>query len=68
MNNSRTPYYIILSGLILFFVGMAIDLIQHGMDFLVEEFRGSPLAHGLPLVGILVVVLGVGLGLWRAEH
>ena len=68
MKNSKTPYYIILFGLILFFVGMAIDLIQHGMDFIVEEFRGSPLAHGLPLAGILVVLIGVGLGLWRAEH
>ena len=37
---------------------MAIDLGQHGKDFLVQEFREAPLAHGLPLAGIVLVVLG----------
>jgi hypothetical protein len=68
MSNSKTPYHIILAGLALFFAGMAIDLIEHGMNFIVEEFRGSPLAHGLPLVGILVVIVGAVLGLRRADR
>ena len=68
MNNSKTPYRIILAGLALFFAGMAIDLIEHGMDFIVEEFRGSPLAHGLPLAGILVVIVGAVLGLRRTDR
>ena len=67
MKNSKTPYHIILAGLVLFFAGMAIDLIQHGMDFIVEEFQGAPLAHGLPLAGILAVILGTFLGLRRAN-
>jgi hypothetical protein len=68
MKNSTTPYYIIVAGLVLFFAGMAMDLMQHGMDFLVEEFRGSPVAHGLPLAGILVIIFGAGLGLRRADR
>jgi len=67
MKNSKTPYHIILAGLALFVVGMAIDLIQHGMNFIVEEFQGAPLAHGLPLAGILAVIVGTLLGLRRAD-
>jgi len=65
MRNAKTPYHIILIGLALFFTGMAIDLIQHGMEFLVDEFQRSPLAHGLPLAGLLVIIAGTILGLRR---
>jgi hypothetical protein len=58
------PYLIILTGLLLFFAGMVVDLGQHGKDFLVKEFQEAPLAHGLPLAGILVVIIGTVLG-WR---
>jgi hypothetical protein len=67
MKNFKTPYHVILTGLALFFAGMAIDLIQHGLDFLVEEFRGAPLAHGLPLLGIVLVIVGTVLGLRRTN-
>jgi hypothetical protein len=58
------PYLIILIGLLLFFAEMAIDLGQHGKDFLVKEFQEAPWAHGLPLGGILVIFVGTVLG-WR---
>ena len=68
MNNPRTPYHIILAGLALFFAGMAVDLIQHGVDFIVEEFQTAPLAHGLPLLGILFVLVGTALGLIQTNR
>ena len=64
---ARLPYLMIVAGLLLFFAGMAIDLGQHGKDFLLHEFREAPLAHGLPLAGIVLVVLGTGLGWWRSR-
>ena len=64
---ARLPYLIIVAGLLLFFTGMAIDLGQHGKDFLLEEFREALLAHGLPLGGIVLVVLGAELGRWRSR-
>jgi hypothetical protein len=67
MKNFKAPYHIILIGLALFFAGMGIDLIQHGLDFLVEEFQGSPLAHGLPLLGIVLVIVGTVLVLVRTK-
>ena len=68
MEKYKTPYYIILAGLALFFIGMAVDLIQHGLDFIVEEFQAAPLAHGLPLLGVIFVVIGTALGLLKANR
>jgi hypothetical protein len=60
----HTPYVIILLGLLLFGSGMVIDLIEHGKDFLIGEFRESPLAHILPALGIAIVLVGTIIG-WR---
>jgi hypothetical protein len=60
----RSPYVIIFCGLALFAAGMAIDLVQHGVDFLISEFRESPLAHIVPGVGIAIVLAGTIIG-WR---
>ena len=62
-----TPYVIILCGLVLFALGMLVDLAQHGVDFLLAEFQGAPLAHGLPAAGILVVIAGTVVGWHRAS-
>jgi hypothetical protein len=64
MPSNRTPYRIIFSGLALFFAGMAVDLAEHGAEFLMMEIRNSPLAHLLPAAGILIVTVGAVLG-WR---
>ena len=45
-NSSETPYFMILFGLALFGIGMVIDVTQHGLEFLISEFRHAPLAHG----------------------
>ena len=58
------PYFIITLGLVLFVIGMVVDLAQHGLDFLLAEFQGAPLAHGLPAAGILVIIIGTLIG-WR---
>lgn len=58
-----TPYVIILTGLALFGIGMIIDVVQHGIDFIISEFRHAPWAHGLPLAGIVLVIIGTGVGL-----
>jgi hypothetical protein len=60
-----TPYLIILAGLLLFATGLALDAIQHGKEFLIQEFQEAPLAHGLPLAGIAVVIFGTALGWFR---
>jgi hypothetical protein len=64
MPSNRTPYRIIFLGLALFAAGMAVDLAEHGMDFLIGEFQMSPLAHALPAAGILIVTAGALWG-WR---
>ena len=65
---SRWSHYLImLAGLLLFFAGMAIDLMQHGKDFLLQEFQKAPVAHGLPLVGIVVILLGTAVGWWTSR-
>jgi hypothetical protein len=46
---------------------MLVDLAQHGVDFLLAEFQGAPLAHGLPAAGILVVIAGTVVGWHRAS-
>jgi thiosulfate reductase cytochrome b subunit len=64
MGNPRTPYVIIVFGLLLFGTGMVVDLAQHGIDFLIGEFREAPLAHILPAAGIALVIVGTLVG-WR---
>ena len=59
----RSPYLLIACGLVLFALGLGIDLYEHGIEFLIDEFRGSPVAHGLPLLGIVLVAVGVVMGL-----
>lgn len=39
----------ILFGLALFSIGMVIDVVQHGRQFIMSDLRHAPLAHGLPL-------------------
>ena len=58
------PYLVIVLGLLLFIAGLGIDLTQHGIDFVINEFRQAPVAHGLPLIGIVLVIIGTGLA-WR---
>jgi hypothetical protein len=64
-NSPYTPYLIILAGLLFFATGVAIDVTQHGKEFLIQEFQEAPLAHGLPLVGIAIVIFGTALGWLR---
>lgn len=63
-NRPYGPYAVIVLGFVLFVAGLAVDAAQHGLDFLVNEFRESPWAHGLPLIGIVLVMVGVALA-WR---
>ncbi len=58
-----TPYVIILTGLALFGIGMMMDVAQHGIDFIISEFRHAPWAHGFPLVGVILVIIGTVVGL-----
>jgi len=62
MGNPCTPYLIILFGLLLFGAGMVVDLSQHGIEFLIGEFRESPLADILPGAGIVPVIMGTLFG------
>lgn len=39
-------------------VGMLVDMGQHGIDFIISEFRHAPWAHGLPLAGLLLILVG----------
>ncbi len=64
-NSSQTPYVMILLGLALLGIGMVIDVAQHGIDFIIAEFRHAPWAHGLPLAGLVLVVIGT-LGVRRS--
>ncbi len=64
-NSSETPYFMILFGLALFGIGMVIDVAQHGLEFILSEFRHAPLAHGLPLTGMLLILVGT-LRLWSS--
>ena len=64
-NSSETPYFMILFGLALFGIGMVIDVAQHGIDFIISEFRHAPWSHGLPLAGILLILVGT-LRLWSS--
>ena len=59
-----SPYVVIVIGLSFFIVGLGIDLAQHGTEFVLNEFREAPIAHGLPMIGIALIMLGTGLA-WR---
>lgn len=65
--STQTPYIIIVIGLGLFALGMLIDVVEHGIDFLISEFRTAPWSHGMPLAGILLVTLGTLLELRRGR-
>jgi hypothetical protein len=56
-----TRYLLIVLGLLLLVAGLAMDLSQHGMDFVVNEFRHAPVAHGLPLIGMVLILIGTTL-------
>jgi hypothetical protein len=59
MNKPAQPAYLMLVvGLLLFTFGMIIDVAQHGLEFVISEFRHAPLAHGLPLAGMLLILVG----------
>lgn len=59
MDKPAQPAYLMLvSGLVLFTFGMIIDVAQHGLEFVMSEFRHAPWAHGLPLAGILLILVG----------
>lgn len=57
--SAHTSYAVIVLGIVLFSIGLLIDLIEHGMEFVITEFRHAPLAHGLPLAGIMFVIVGL---------
>ncbi|SPP66354.1 hypothetical protein [Nitrospira lenta] len=54
----QPAYLMLVSGLVLFTFGMIIDVAQHGLEFVMSEFRHAPWAHGLPLAGILLILVG----------
>jgi hypothetical protein len=53
----QSTYLMLVAGLVLFAFGMIIDVSQHGLEFLMSEFRHAPWAHGLPLAGILLILI-----------
>jgi hypothetical protein len=55
----------LVSGLGLFTLGMIIDVAQHGLEFVMSEFRHAPWAHGLPVAGMLLILVGT-LRLWSS--
>lgn len=55
---AQPAYLMLVSGLVLFTFGMIIDVAQHGVEFIISEFRHAPWAHGLPLAGILLILVG----------
>ena len=44
-----------------------MDLGKHGIDFVINEFREAPVAHGLPLLGIILITIGTILA-WRRDN
>ena len=52
-------YVMLLAGFVLFALGMVIDMAEHGPEFVFSEFRHAPLAHGLPVAGVLVILMGI---------
>lgn len=55
---AQPAYLMLVSGLVLFTLGMIIDVAQHGLEFVISEFRHAPWAHGLPLGGMLLILVG----------
>lgn len=55
---AMSAYLMLVSGLVLFTFGMIIDVAQHGLEFVMSEFLHAPWAHGLPLAGILLILVG----------
>lgn len=55
---AQPAYLMLVSGLVLFTFGMIIDVAQHGLEFIIAEFRHAPWAHGLPLASILLILVG----------
>lgn len=62
---TRTASLMLVSGLGLFTFGMIIDVAQHGLEFVMSEFRHAPWAHGLPVAGMLLILVGT-LRLWSS--
>ena len=52
-------YIMLLAGFVLFALGMVVDMAEHGPEFVISEFRHAPLAHGLPVAGALVILMGI---------
>lgn len=63
----QPAYLMLVSGLVLITFGMIIDVAQHGLEFVMSEFRHAPWAHGLPLAGILLILVGT-VRLWPPER
>ena len=55
------------SGLLLFVARLGIDLYQHGSDFIIHELYEAPVVHGLPIAGMVVILVGVIMGWRRVE-
>lgn len=62
---AQSAYLMLVSGLVLFTVGMSIDVAQHGLEFVMSEFRHAPWAHGLPVAGMLLILVAT-LRLWSS--
>lgn len=62
---ARLAYLMLVVGLVLFTFGMIIDVAQHGLEFIMSEFRHAPWAHGLPLAGMLLILVAT-LRLWSS--
>lgn len=54
---TRTTPFMLVSGLVLFTLGMIMDVAQHGLEFVLSEFRHAPWAHGLPVAGMLLILV-----------
>ena len=67
IHSARRPYAIIFSGLLLFVARLGIDLYQHGSDFIIHELYEAPVVHGLPIAGMVVILVGVIMGWRRVE-
>lgn len=59
MDKPAQPAYLMpVSGLVLCTFGMIIDVVQHGREFVLSEFRHVPWAHGLPVAGMGLILEG----------
>ena len=62
-----SQYWIILCGIVLFFLGLAWDVSGHGMESIMEDIKHAPGPHLLPLAGIGVIVIGLIAG-WKKSR